>query len=229
MEKLLQMSIAADFFMLQLIAIGDENSTKFRLPQSLKNVYQEICDSVEAKVSFIEDDEDKDVFQLVFTNLKEQDKVWERLYEFNHSGQRTFPIPNIYDQSNGELRNSKLDDFLNSAIQELKNPSHQFLFLFSFFDATIQLDGPELNKNFKNILGTEIKYVMLWDEAKKQPLAIMIQGERDLIALAKEFDKHALWGKDTMMLPVAHVEIASKFGFEDLDFWDIAASKMASI
>jgi len=241
MEKLLQKSIAVDLFMLQLIAIDDENDTKFRLPKILQSLYVEVCESVDAKATFLDDD-DNNFFQLVFADSDEQDKVWTRLYEFSHSGDRTYPTPNVYDQSNGELLTSKLNEFVDSAITELKAPSLQSLFLFSFLNDSLQLDGPTLNQHFKSAIGTGVKYVMLWDHESNLPTAVMIQGERDIQALAKEFDKviykltnddwkssFEFWGEDGPFLTGVHIEIASKFGFEDLEFWNKVSAKMTLI
>jgi hypothetical protein len=148
----------------------------------------------------------------------------------------------VYDQSNGELLTSKLNEFVDSAIQELKTPSLQSLFLFSFLDDSFQFDGSSLNQNFKNAIGTGVKYVMLWDYDTSRPIAIMIQGERDLKALAKEFDKviykltnedwessFDFWGEYAPLFNGTHIEIASKFGFKDLDYWNEISSKMALI
>ncbi len=50
------MSMAADLFMLELIAQENENALNVRLPKFLINVYKDIVSSAQANAYFVEED-----------------------------------------------------------------------------------------------------------------------------------------------------------------------------
>jgi hypothetical protein len=244
MDNLLRMSIAVDLYMLYLISIGDSNATDLRLPKTLLNHYKEICTLVNAEAEFVIDRDNDDFFHLIFTTPDDQDKVWTNLYDFSKSGKRTFPAPNVYDQTNGKLLVSNLNKFVESAIKELENPCLQTLFTFLLLDSPQTFDSAILNQEFKAILGTGIKYVMLWDHEKEQPLAIMIEGDRDLALMAKEFVKiiykqtndnweelFEFWTEEGALglSSIGNISIESKFGFSDKDYWQTISEKMQMI
>jgi hypothetical protein len=242
MNKLLEMSIAADLFMLQLIASGNENATTLKIPTVLQRLFKDICHKVHANADFLALEKSSDFFNLNFSTEEEQDKVWSYLYDFNNYGQRTFSSPNVYDQSSGHLLTKKLDEFVSSAISELNNPSSQYLFLFHLEELPLEFDGALINKNFKTILGSGVNYVMLWNSENSQPLSIMIEGEKDLELIQQEFinliyemakenakSKPDFKDESFRFFHPISIDVVSKFGFDDIDFWNEVSNKMAPI
>lgn len=234
MIHLTKMSIAIDLYMLQLIEKDDANALTFRLPKSILDVYQYIVNSTGAKASFSEDVTD-DSFTLEFTNADEQDKVWSHFYRFNQSGLRTYPMPNVYDTTNGELLTSELNEFVEAAKIELLGPVYQTFFNFNLDLQADSLDVNVVNTRFKNALGLGAKYVMLWDSELNVPSAVMIEADLDLMSVKQKFQKilYELLGIDDVWLDMLDlkipVEIYPHFGGEDEDFWLSTAEKMRVI
>ena len=237
------MSIIADIFMLSMIEIGDVKATSFNLPRELQKSYASICNSVDADAKFSLDNSTEGVFNLEFKNSAEQDKVWLHFYEFNHSGKRTFPRPNVFDQSNGEILISKLNDYIKRAVLEFINPTYQYLLTFNLFDFNANIDLISLNQKFKLILGSGIKYVMAWDSETNLPMMVMIEGIEDPTPILQKF-RHLIyetskskddeisheWRVDFFELlnPIS-ISVDSKFEYEDQNFWQYIAAKMALI
>lgn len=239
----LEITLAVDVFMLYLILVDDEKATTLRLPIQLQRVYKDVCGLVGANPDFVFDEKNEDSFLLIFKSTEEQDKVWAYLYEFSHSGQRTYSAPNVYDQSTGELVISDLNEFVESAIRELKEPTDQYMYLFDSSDlAHAKLNGKLLNEKFKSTLGNGVRYMMAWDFESSAPLLVMAEGIKNPVQVRDEFyksivemikrnsdDSESLSDVILHIFNPTSIEIASRFGCEDLEFWNEMSAKMAVI
>ena len=120
MDSIKKLTFAADLFMMQLMVKG-EDAVDLILPKVLLPVYQGAAMQANVRIECYEIEDDERLFNLIFSNSVEQNKLWDLFYEFNHSGQRAYALPNFYDQISGELLNEKLNEFTKNALLELMN------------------------------------------------------------------------------------------------------------
>ena len=235
MDKYTKMSVAADLFMLQLIGVDNANATKLTLPKALLSIYKEVIDATGANVQLHEGE--GDTFSLNFVNRDEQDKVWDALYSFNHSGYRTYEMPNVYDQDTGALLKNKLDTFVERAIADLNNKTPQVLFEFIFDDVAPKFNLTTLNQRLKDKVGHGVKYVLAVDTRKNLPINVMLEGGVDVQSIQLKFrdvviEEARKVGFENILDEGHFFKIYFLYRFEcdgDLDTWDQRAMNMKMI